>query len=476
MINKKYFFVLLLLIFGSVSCDDDFDNNDPNSPTRVESSQLLTDLSRQATNQLYSTFVGGDMGACWSQQWSKVQYNDEERFSPRSSVIITLWETFYEDVISDAKTMENLAVLEGNQVSEGVALVMQAYGYSILTDLYGDIPFTEAVRADEGIFAPAYDEQEVVYNGMLEMLDRADALLATNNGSLNPSFDPIYQGDAAKWRKFANSLKFRALMRVSAKLPSAASQMQAIVSSRPIFTSHADEAKVNYLGAQPNANPIYETIVYGVRGEFKISELMVNTLADLSDPRLPVYAQPNNAGVYRGKTAGIQNVPNDDFNYENVSAIGTRFLAEQFPGYMVSYSELLFLMAEAAHKGYISGSAASYYNAAISASMAENGLSDASSYLAQSSVAYTNDNSGLQKIHTQKWIALFCQGVEAWTEWRRTGFPVLQTVIDANPNVGVTPSRYTYPATEQTTNKANYDAAVASQGENRLTTKIWWME
>lgn len=240
-----------------------------------------------------------------------------------------------------------------------------------------------------------------------------------------------------------------------------------------MFTSSADEAKLVYLGADPSANPIYETIVFGTRNEFKINSKMVDMLSGLNDPRLEVYAQPNTDGEYRGKPAGIENVPNDEYNYDNVSPIGTFYLQATAPGYFMSFSELSFLMAEAAQKGYISGDAATYYNQGVTASFEANGLGGAAAdYLAQATVAYSPAN-GLQQIAEQNWMGLFCQGVEAWTEWRRTGFPVLQPALQSLvPSI---PSRYTYPSIEQSVNKANYDAAVASQGPNLLTTKVWWM-
>lgn len=462
-------------LFLFLGCDKDFEdiNNNPNDPIAVPSGLLTADVVFNAANSLYSTFVGGDMGAEWAQHWAKVQYNDEERYQPRGSVIeATVWKTYYEDVVSDARTIQRLAETEGNANMQGVGLVMQAYGFSVLTDVFGDIPFSEAIRADEGIFSPKYDRQEDVYNGILAMLDQANDLFAADGGTITAGSDILYGGNYTKWQKFANSLKFRCLMRISGKV-NVSTQLQALM-SRPMFTSNADEAKLIYLSANPSANPIYETVVFGNRGEFKVNSKLVDMLESLNDPRLPVYAGLNADGEYRGKPAGIENVPNDDYNYNNVSPIGSFYLQPTAPGYFMSFAELSFLMAEAAQKGYISGSAATYYNQAISASFAANGLSqaDADAYLAQGLVAY-NPANGLQQIAEQNWLGLYCQGVEAWTEWRRTRYPVLQPAIEAV--IDEIPSRYTYPSIEQSVNKANYDAAVATQGADVLTTKVWWM-
>lgn len=435
----------------------------------------MADVQRNAANTLYSTFIGGDMGSCWVQQWSKVQYNDEERYSPRQSVIETVWDVFYEDVLADANTMQTLAAAEGNKVAQGAALAFKAYGFSVLTDLYGSIPLTQALQAGSGIFAPVYDPQDVVYDSIFAMLDRAEVLIASGEGELNADFDLMYSGNAGNWLKFVNSLRVRSLMRISGTTSFSASELQAAV-NKSLFTSNGDEAKLVYLEAAPNGNPIYENINFGNRGEFKVSDVLVEALESRNDPRLGVYAQVNDAGVYLGKPAGIRDVPNDEYNYNTVSAIGEFYLEATAPAYFMSYAELQFLLAEAAEAGYITGSAADYYYAGIAASMEANGItSGLADYLAQSDVVYSSVNSD-ELIGTQKWLALYCQGIEAWTEWRRTGFPVLSPAIDANPIVPTIPSRYSYPPSEQTTNLVNYQAAVAAQGEDRLTTPIWWMQ
>lgn len=459
--------VLSLLVFLA-SCDKNFEdvNKDPNNPTEIESGLLIADIVRNGQNQLYSTFVGGDMGSCWSQQWAKVQYNDEEMYSPRGSVISQVWDVFYEDVAGDAQVMYNLAVAEENKNMQAVALTLKAYGVLVLTDIYGDIPYTEAFKATEGIMNPVYDAQETVYDSVLVILDQANSLYAADGGDINAGSDLVYGGDWSKWQMFTNSLKFRALMRISGKRDVSA-QLQEIVDNRAVFGSNADEAKLVYLESDPNANPIYETIVFGTRGEFKVSDVMINTLNDNNDPRLEVYAQPNDDGEYRGKPAGIFDVPNDDYNYNNVSAVGELYLDPTAPGYFMSYAELMFLMAEAAQKGYISGSAQDYYAAGIAASMQANGVDDYSGMSGQ-----TLGNEALKQIATQNWIALYCQGVEAWTEQRRTGYPELSPAIEGK--IDEIPSRYYYPSTEQSLNKANYDAAVANQGADLLTTKVWW--
>ena len=470
----RYTLAFVLVIFAFAGCDKGFEelNKNPNEPTKVPPGLLLADVIRNTGNNLYSTFIGGDMGECWAQHWAKVQYNDEARYIPRTSVIEAIWKNFYEDVVADAHQMEKLAAADGNKIAQGAAIVMQAYAYMLLTDFYGNVPFSEAARADEGIFSPKYDNQEDVYNGILELLDQASDLLASREGALIAASDLLYGGDAGKWEKFANSLKFRALMRISGKKDVSA-DLQALM-NKPLFESNSDDAELVYLTSYPNANPIWETIVYGVRQEFKVNSVLVDMLVNNNDPRLPQYVGKNADGEYRGKPSGYFDVPNQDYNYDNVSPISDYYLQPDKPAVFMSYSELLFFMAEAAQRGLISGDAKTYYEQAIKANLEKNDVGAGYDAYIASSFAAFNPNKALEQIGTQKWLALFCQGTEAWTEWRRTGYPALTPAIDGD--IDQIPSRLQYPAIEQSVNGANYKAAVDAQGPDLLTTKIWWMD
>ncbi|MCF6180791.1 SusD/RagB family nutrient-binding outer membrane lipoprotein [Lutibacter sp.] len=482
----KQFKIITILLFSlliSVSCDKGFEdlNIDPNNPVTVPSDLLIPGVVRSAQNESYSTFVGGDMGACWSQQFAKVQYNDEARYIPRQGVITSLWDRFYAGtdlsqvntgVISDANSMYNLAVAEGNNNMMGVALTLQAYGFAFLTDVYGDIPFSEAIKANEGNIAPAYDKQEDVYTGILAMLDDAIAKLGTS-GTIDPTNDILYSGDASLWKKFASSLKFRVLMRESGQVD-VSGALQALVNAGNLFQSNADEAKLIYLSADPSANPLYESIVFGTRGEWKVNSEIVDRLTADNDPRLPVYAALNDAGIYRGKPSGFRDVPSDTYNYTNVSALGDFYLRPELPGYFISNAQLKFLMAEAAQHNWINLDAGTLFKEAITASLDFNEVpaADASAFLATQNLESNNANA-LKQIATQEWIALYSQGVESWNEWRRTGYPVLAPAAEAAFNQ--IPSRYNYPTTEYSINKANVEAAVATQGTDDLKTPIWWM-
>lgn len=467
----KYIFTALTLVFVFQSCDQGFEelNQNPNDPAVIPSELLTADIVRSAANNLYTTFLGGDMGAIWAQHWSKVQYNDEERYSPRESIIESFWTNIYEDVIADAKSMELLAIEEENPAQQAVGLIMQAYGFSLLTDAYGDIPFTDAIKGgSDSNFTPAYDSQDVVYDGIISLLDQANDLINSGAGSIGAGSDILYGGDASKWQQFANSLQFRCLMRISSKRDVSAKLTELL--SRSMFTSNADEAKLAYLDAAPNANPIYETVVFGTRNEWKANTTTVDLLTSLNDPRLSIYFGTNASGEIRGKPPGLLDVPNEEYDYANVSPLGALYLEPTLPGYFVSFSELLFLHAEAAAKGYISGDAATYYNAAIASNFEANGIAgDAGAY------AEAHPYDGEESIALQKYIALFGQGFEAWTEWRRTQVPTLVPALEGT--IDQVPLRYKYPGIEQSLNKEGYDSAISALGgENNLVARIWWLQ
>jgi len=475
----KRFKIITILFFSllvTVGCDNDFEglNTDPNNPIAVPSDLLIPGIVRAAQNESYSTFTGGDMGACWSQQFAKVQYNDEARYIPRQSIISRVWNTYYAVVISDAGSMYDIAVTENNNNMQGVALTLQAYGFAFLTDVYGNIPFSEAIKASsEGIITPKYDSQEAVYTGTLAMLDDAIALLGTG-GTINSTNDILYGGNANLWKKFASSLKFRMLMRASGKM-SVGADLQALVNAGNLFSGNADDAKLVYLGSDPSANPLFETIDFGGRAEWKINSEMVDRLNAASDPRLAVYAGVNDAGKYRGKPSGFSDVPSDDWNYTNVSPLGDFYLQPELPGFFMSYPELQFLMAEAVTKGYISGDANALYLNGITASMEFNEVAgpDIASFLNEKALNSGSQSAALAQIGEQNWIALFGQGVESWNEWRRTGYPALTPAYQAD--LSEIPSRYNYPTVESSLNTTNYNDVVAAQGADNLTTHVWWM-
>ena len=468
-----YTFLSFVLFTG---CDEGFEefNVDPNNSTAVPAHLLLGGPQRIYMNTMYSAQYGGDMGACWAQQWSKVQYNDEARYVPRRGVIDNIWDGMYSSVIAESKAMYDLAEAEGNNSLKGAGLVMQAVAYQTLVEFYGPIPLTQAI--DGNNLQPAYDNESVVFDGIIQMLSDASTLLASGEGTITASSDLFYGGNVSNWIKLANSLKFRALMRISST-KDVSGDLQALMGK--MFTSNADNAQISYLSAAPDANPIWETIVDGNRAEYKINSVIVEMLTSLNDDRLAVYAGENASGNIVGKPSGFgaqTTLPNEDlgYTYANISPLGEKYLTATLPGVLMSYSQLSFLIAEATNEGYITGgttSAVEWYKEGIKSSFEFNGLS-ANDYLAQDGIDFTTQSDGRTKIATQEWIALFGQGFESWTEWRRNKIPVLAPAAESL--LDRVPSRLFYPTTEPSLNKTSYDTAVQTLGGDNLVAPLFW--
>ena len=297
----------------------------------------------------------------------------------------------------------------------------------------------------------------------------------------NMSGDILYNGDTEKWIKLANSLRIRYLMRLENKWSDlgidGAAEIQAIVDGGLHFTGNADNAAVSYLEGT-NRWPL-NTARVGSFDEKRMSQRIEGVLKDLDDPRMPILFRPidnPDSDEFVGVPNGLSEDAASNFNggANNQSRLGTRFREEPAAVEMVimHYSELMFILAEAAQKGYVSGAAADYYEAGIVANMNYLGINDTDAYTSNPLVALTTDH--LERIATQKWLSLFMVGNEAWFDYRRTGLPAL--VPGPNAVLSELPVRIQYPGSEQVLNANSYDAAVDSQGPDEITTKMWLLQ
>ena len=243
------------------------------------------------------------------------------------------------------------------------------------------------------------------------------------------------------------------------------------------FTSNADNAELHWPGDGVNDNPWHANQLEGsgTRDDVRMAATLIDTLNNLNDPRVEIYARPIANGTYAGMPHGIE--ADDAAAYNTLaSKLGTQVFAADQPSYLMTYAEFSFIKAEAAFRGWIGSpaDAATYYNDGIRASMQQWGVdaADIDAYLLQPRVVY-NPATGLQQIMLQKWIAFFTQGYEAWSEWRRTGLPTLTPAAASRINPPQIPRRVVYPQTEQSFNNANLQAAITTQGGDQLTSKVW---
>ncbi len=529
--NKLSRLTAALLCVGviAISCENGLEglNDNPNAPTDVPAELILPQTQERAVNRLYSmSGLNGYIGAIWAQSYAKIQYTEEDRydFTGRVSLINNLWEAFYSTTLKDLYAVRDKASESGNPNQQAIAEILIAWNYQMITDVWGDVPFSEAVKGltdnpDERIINPAYDPQADIYAGLVTMLEEAAGRIDVNSSPFGQE-DLIYGGDMLKWQKFANSLRLRILMRMSdADEGTASSGINSILSSgAPIFESHDDNAQLTYM-AYPNNNPVNDFA--RTREDHKVSHTTLTWLDQLNDPRLRIYAVPMRN---QNPEEVVTEIYTDDrgYNYQgvingdednsielpNASTMGHYFVAPSSPGRLMTYNEVLFIRAEAAARGWTSEDAETLYEDAIRASMmlysqdqldavlgsfpgdaafnhqgfkaeefptgiTEQEIND---YLAQADVQWNTgegwSEANKQKLALQKWLALYSQGLETWSEWRRLGYPELEPGPEAV--LDEVPKRLSYPAIEQSLNNSNRMEAVSRQGDDNFLTRVWW--
>ncbi len=485
--NNKFFSILLfaLALIAFSACETfDVSNENPDVATSIDNNPelLLTGIERDAVNRM--------VGASWSEGNLMAQYGARIVFTSfdlfdwgdQSGA----WDRLYLS-IRDAKALEEIAINNSNGSYEAVSLILQSWMFQILTDMWGDVPFSSAAlaNAEEPVFGPAYDAQEDIYNGLLENLKRANTLLTGDN---LPSIkgDIIFDGDLAKWRKFANSLRLRVAMRLSeindATAKAEITDVFTNAAQYPVMESNEDNATLVYLSSFPNAHPISEANRYrvGSYNEYRISETLEGILRDYNDPRLDFFADPTANSVSEGNPmiSGMQNgiVDGPAYEYKGGDAFLSKFNIDFFhfqpnsnEGRLMTYSEVAFIFAEAAQRGWITGNAETFYNAGVTANFDYWNVDMPADYL----TATASFDNTLEIIANQKYIALFYIDFQGFIEFKRTGFP---TTIQPGPDAfySTYPSRFEYPSREQALNVESYNAAIARQGADEITTPVWW--
>ncbi|PRZ21222.1 SusD/RagB family nutrient-binding outer membrane lipoprotein [Flavobacterium granuli] len=471
MLKKIAYITLFALTFSSCSDTLDDINKNPNATETPLAPYLLTGTLKQGADLYWGDVNNFNSSLLFVQHWAKIQYTEPDRYDVSNASFTSLWNTGYATLITDLNTILNFSDQQANSNYKGIALTLRSWTFLLLTDAYGNIPYKEAGLK----VTPTYNTQKEVYTGLLEDLKQAQSLLSLTNGVV--AGDVAYKGDISKWKKLVNSLRLRIALRISDKEPAIAKQaaIDATSDAAGLISNNNDTFKFTY-ASSPQQNPA--SAWFETRDDFRISKTLVDKLNELSDPRLPVYAQlPSDASVgkYVGGANGLSNSDANSQGFAKTSKPGKYFLTSTSPAVIVSYSETLFNLSEAVARGYIAGNAELLYKDAITASLNQFGITDSatiSNYLNQATVKYDATNYA-KSIGTQKWIAFYGQGLDAFVEWRRLDYPVLTagpaTVLD-----GKIPSRFFYPGTEQSLNGTSYQNAVTAQGKDLLTTKLWF--
>ncbi len=460
---------------ASAACGDLTSINDnPNGPTDVQPPSMLSNAIQTVVDRVDGPNNNLDTrgGGLWVQYYAEIQYRDEDKYIVRPGVDGE-W-GMYSGPLEDFQRMINKGVAASVPNWEAVGRIMKSYVFSVMTDAMGDIPYSEAFQ-ERALLTPKYDTQQAIYTALFADLAKADQQIDPAGIGFG-SGDIMYGGDMTTWRKFANSLRLRLAMHLTKVAPATAQSEALAAVTAGVFASNDESAQLMYLASAPNQNPIYTNVHVDKRDDYGMSKTLVDSMRSWNDPRLPIYAQPNDTGAYEGLPNGLNDGAGPELKY--ISRFGT-FWRETpaAPLALLTYSEVLFLEAEAAERGWITGNAAQLYADAIRASMEQYGIATTAidAYLAQPRVVYATGAAGLTQIAYQKWVSLFMQGMEGWTEVRRTGVPAL--VPGPNAKLTKIPERLPYSDNEAVLNKANLDAAVAAQrftSSTDLTTPLWF--
>lgn len=475
-INKYIISCGILSLLGIQSCTKNFEeiNTNPNEPVEAPTTNVLAYVLQDFSANFFDAW--GDMNEpeTYSGHLGKIAYIDEARYMFRSGTISDLWNKFYRDV-KNAQLVVKQAEKNGAANMQAVALTFQAYMWQIGTDRWRDMPFTDAIKGDEGFVTPKYDKQEDIYPVIIAQLKTAADLFASGATDALGEGDLLYAGDIEKWQKFCNSLRLRVAIRLSSvdemRSKNTIEEILGNPGAYPIFDSNDDNAYFNWVGSDPYIEPWNKD--FRTRDDHGPSVNIIDTLKKYEDPRLNVYAKRAPAdGEYRGVEIGPASSPTTSL----FSRIGARFRdnAAGFSPFM-NYAEVLFLITEASLKGWNTGSwtAADAYEEGVRASFEENGLaSSINTYLVLDGVIWKNS---YHQLYLQKWLALFKNGHEAWAEERRTDFPLLPMARgSAFPGHNRPPLRYPYPTEETTLNGANSAATIADVKDNFWGKQMWW--
>ncbi|HSH66974.1 MAG TPA: SusD/RagB family nutrient-binding outer membrane lipoprotein [Bacteroidia bacterium] len=474
---KKFRILLLagVLFCQLFSCKKDFDtvNTNPNGLSDAPYTNVLSgailNLATTVDQSLSYSYA-----SAWAQQIARTLYQEHDIYQPRDPGYA--WRTMYLTAFNLQKLIDKA---DATPNRKGVAMVLKAYAMQVITDMWGDVPYADAFKGDEGNFTPKYSDQRSIYLDLVSQLKTANQLLSITSSGTDDigAGDHIYFGDVSKWQKFCNSLLLRVYIRMSAKEPAISKQgIEEIFGDPvkfPVFVTASDNATLQYINTPNEQNPIYSS--YASNAIDVPSKLLTTMLKTKNDPRLLVYADSATDKTLADRFNGLQNGASVVPTKTKLPSIGYQFVKSPVaPTYLLTSEEVLFIAAEAANNGWSVGiTAKKAYEDAISANMSRWGISTGS-YLSQPTVDLDLVPDKGHAIAEQKWLALYFQGCEAFSEVRRTGWPVLvEAPASVYPGLGVA-VRLPYPTSESATNAANLSAVTAGIQHGMFGKKMWW--
>jgi hypothetical protein len=520
---KSIVTVLLLVLLG---CQVDYYDN-PNNPSTPPTSGVFNQAVFSIANATRDTWWMGRFTLNTMQYWQQAEYGDEDRYAYREAMR-DYWINFYGylqnlkiviELNEDPVTRASMAAYGDNENQIACARIMMAYVFHIMVDTWGEIPYYSygsnnpkfqalQLNAAVPVLNPAYAPEPEIYEDLLKELKEAEAMLDVTKDGFR-SGDNIYNGDVAKWKKFANSLRLRIALKIRGVAPDMANPHITDAIAKGVFESNADNATFVFEAVDKNAAPMYvawnvvkrkdfavsNTLVALMKGENimahdkeKVTQaLNVNPFFGLVDPRLVQYADPNIDGEYVGMPVAESSAQSATINWKSYPSTPNITGKADFGVDFMEYAEVAFILSE------LNGWDQTQYINGIRASMEKWGVANAAITAYLQAVPAANQENVL----TQKYIALYMDGQTAWSEYRRTGYPKI--LIKPGNDYAVyrnktnsyylynfsaipaeikndLPRRMQYPQKEQTLNTKNYkDALTRLQGGvDNLIAKLWW--
>lgn len=472
---KKLLLILCAMaVTAQYSCRKTLDvNKNPNEPADVTVKELLP-AAEIALSQQYGNYfqvVGGLWAQYWTQSPNASQYRPFEQYQPGPSTANTAWQELYAGTLNDLQQIVKKAGnAENTKNYTAIAKILQGYTFQLLTDNFGDIPFTDALKGLEGgVTSPRYDRQQDIYPAIIALVKQGRDMIDVD--AMGPSSDDvIFHGDMQAWGQFANTLLLRMNLRIIYVSPgtAAAGIAEAQGNSYGFLESNA---QVSYSTSPGNAYPFYSEMA-NLSFTQNVIASATATNAYIANEDSRIFSFYNGAvgleqGYYSISSPGAYSPPS-----ALVGADANDPSSATAPVKLISAYESLFLQAEAAARAGSATDAMDLYTLAITANFTEYGLTatDASDYLdaAGEYPATGTTDEQIQAIITQKWFAMNgSQNIEAWTEWRRTGYPDFFTISRASRIGAQFPVRLPYPETELTRN-LNFP------GQKNITERVWW--
>ena len=474
-------------LLSLTSCKKDFldVNVDPNNPTKASVDLVLpTALGYTAYNMGNPYQVlGGFWGQIWTQGPTGSQFLAFDQYTITSSNFNAQWVNMYAGPLNDFKYIIEESTKAGNKNYAAIGKIMQAYLFQVMTDLHGDIPFSEALQAGKGNIAPKFDAQQTVYDGLIKLVNDGLALIDENSTTHPGNDDFFYNGDMSQWRRFANTLKLKIYLRQAYVRPAVAEAgIKAMYTAGAEFIDQGDQAAVPFSNVTFNQNPLFAHI--NSVGEFNIlaSQTSIGSMLSLNDPRIDIFYKRATAAPNTGNQVGI--VQGNGRLLPNPASLNDRQFSKPGPAVggpggptaaviFISEAESYFLQAEAIARGWGTGDAEQLYYDGIALSFLSWGLSigQFNTYAAQTAIDYPVTGTMEQKIRAiifQKWTSMCgSENLEAWTEWRRTGYPDIFTVSTTSNIGNKFPVRLLYPDSEITSNPN-------TPAQKTVTDKVWW--